>query len=144
MNAFKFGGIKNLKRNKAREEAFCALFEYEVTKCSVEEIMETAAESRDSRFDDYAAKLFKTAVFNLAHVDDIIGRYSASWKLERLPKVTTAVLRLALTEILYFDDIPESVSANEAVELAKKFALTEDASYINGILGAFIKDKNKI
>lgn len=133
-----------MKRKLAREEAFCALFEYEITKNSVEEIMEAAAESRDSSFDEYAEKLFKTVVFNLAHVDDIINKYSASWKIERLPKVTTAVLRLALTEILYFDDIPESVSANEAVELAKKFALTEDASYINGILGAFIKDKNQI
>ena len=61
------------------------------------------------------------------------------WKVNRLPKVSLTVLRLAIGEMLYFRDIPVAATINEAVELAKKYSMQEDAAYINGVLGAFAK-----
>ena len=71
--------------------------------------------------------------------DAEIDRYSEKWKVNRLPKVSLTVLRLAIGEMLYFRDIPVAATINEAVELAKKYSMQEDAAYINGVLGAFAK-----
>lgn len=75
----------------------------------------------------------------LAEIDAEIDRYSEKWKVNRLPKVSLTVLRLAIGEMLYFRDIPVAATINEAVELAKKYSMQEDAAYINGVLGAFAK-----
>ena len=76
---------------------------------------------------------------HLAEIDAEIDRYSEKWKVNRLPKVSLTVLRLAIGEMLYFRDIPVAATINEAVELAKKYSMQEDAAYINGVLGAFAK-----
>ena len=76
---------------------------------------------------------------NMEKIDNIIRRNSKGWKFERISKVDLSILRLALYEILYRDDIPESVSINEAVELAKKYGGEKTGSFINGILGSFIR-----
>ena len=60
---------------------------------------------------------------------------------ERLSKVALSVLRISLCEILYFDEIPVSVSVNEAVELAKKYSIPEDAAFVNGLLGSYIRER---
>ena len=65
--------------------------------------------------------------------------YSKGWKTNRLPKVNLAILRLAIYEIKYVDDVPASVAINEAVELAKKYSGEGDYSFINGILGSVAK-----
>ena len=62
------------------------------------------------------------------------------WSIKRITKTALAILRLAIYEIKYYDEIPVSVSINEAVELAKKYATKEDASFINGILSTVCKD----
>ena len=63
--------------------------------------------------------------------------------MNRLSKVTLAVLRLAIGELMFFDDIPVAATINEAVELAKKYSTQEDANYVNGVLGAYVKDYPK-
>ena len=77
---------------------------------------------------------------NCEEIDKIINENSVGWKVERLPKVSLALMRLAICEILYVPSIPSGVSINEAVELAKKFATQEDASFINGILGKYVRE----
>ena len=72
-------------------------------------------------------------------LDDVINKYSKGWKANRLPKVNLAILRLAIYEIKYLDDVPNSVAINEAVELAKKYSGEGDYSFINGILGSVAK-----
>lgn len=131
-----------MKRTLAREEVFLALFEMEFTKTTPQELMDTAIEVRGAAYDEYAKRLITAAVAHSDEVDTLIAKYSTAWKTNRLPKVTLAVLRLAITEILYMDDIPQNVTANEAVELAKKYGAPDDASYVNGILGTLIKDTN--
>ena len=68
-----------------------------------------------------------------------VEQYSKKWKANRLPKVSLAILMLAITEIAYVKDAPVGAVINEAVELAKKYAGPEDASYINGVLGGYVR-----
>jgi len=72
---------------------------------------------------------------NKAVIDDTINKYSIGWSTERMSKVDVAILRLAVYEILFSDDIPKSVAVNEAVELAKEFSEEKAPKFINAILG---------
>lgn len=79
---------------------------------------------------------------NKDKIDALIVSCSRKWKMDRLPKVDLAILRLAATEILYLsDEIPHQISINEAVNLSKKYSDEESYSLVNGILGALIKEK---
>lgn len=72
-------------------------------------------------------------------IDEIISKNSKSWKLERIAKVDLAILRLALFEILYMDEIPQKVTINEAVELAKKYSAEKSYQFVNGLLGGYLR-----
>jgi N utilization substance protein B len=95
--------------------------------------MQNLAEVRD-----YSVKIVKTFIDNKDEIDELIKKHSRGWDLQRLVKIDRDVLRIAITEILFFDDVPYSVSVDEAVELAKKYSTDESSSFINGILGQII------
>ena len=85
----------------------------------------------------------ETTVEHAAEIDTEIEAHAIDWSIQRLTKVSLAVLRLALCEILYFDDIPVSVTINEAVELAKKYAGQQDSRFINGVLGSVAREREE-
>jgi N utilization substance protein B len=91
----------------------------------------------------FAEELARGAWSAHAELDKYITRYAAGWTLERMANADRNLLRLALYEILYREDIPQSVSINEAVELAKRYSTQESAKFINGILGSFAREKSK-
>ena len=72
-------------------------------------------------------------------LDDAIRKYAKGWRLERISRIAATVLRCAMAEILYMDDIPDAVTINEAVELAKGYEEPETVAFINGILGSFVR-----
>lgn len=72
-------------------------------------------------------------------LDSYIDKYSIGWRFERIPRVAAAIMRVAMYEILYMPEIPNRVAVNEAVSLAKKYEETKVASFINGILGSFVR-----
>ena len=72
-------------------------------------------------------------------IDGYIEQYAVGWKLSRISKVSLAVLRLAIFEILYVEDAPTGVVINEAVEIARRYEEEEKVSFINGILGSFAR-----
>ena len=74
-------------------------------------------------------------------LDAIISRYAQGWKISRISKTALCILRCALYEILYMPDIPSGASINEAVELSKGYDEPETVSFINGILGSFMRDR---
>lgn len=80
---------------------------------------------------------------NMEEIDSIINELSEGWKVERMPKVDLSILRIAIYEMLYREDIPSGVSINEAVELAKNFGGDRSASYINGMLGTLSKKQTE-
>lgn len=133
-----------MTRSQEREQAFIFIFEKEFNKeVDMDELLSCAYESECFEHSLFSESLAKTVFENLETIDSVIEKYSIGWKISRLPKVSLAILRLAIAEIIYLDSVPSSVSANEAVELAKKYASTSDASFINGILGSYIRGKSE-
>ncbi len=128
-----------MKRKQAREEAFILIFEKVFNTESVEEILELANEVRDLEPDDYIKTVFAGVYDNLETLDNIVSENAIGWSISRISKTALSVLRLALFEIKFMDDIPVSVSINEAVELCKKYATKDDASFVNGILSTVAK-----
>lgn len=82
------------------------------------------------------ADILGSIVNNLNSIDEIINSCSSRWKTGRMPKVDLAIMRLATGEMLYADDIPEAVSVNEAINLAKKFSTENSARFVHGVLGS--------
>ena len=107
---------------------------------TLQELAEFADESGLFAVEAFAMEIAVRTMENVANIDERLAALSQKWSLNRLSRVTLTVLRLAASEMLYFDDIPVSVSINEAVELAKKYATTEDASFINGVLGSLSRE----
>ena len=109
-------------------------------------IDEKVASFRASLPDDKQLEFIKNAVTLISEhrdeLDNIIEKYSEGWKSSRISKTAMACMRCAICEILYMDDIPQKVSVNEAVEIAKKYDEAEVVSFINGILGSFLKELN--
>lgn len=128
-----------MKRKQAREEAFILIFEKVFNSDSVEEILELANEVRNLEADDYIKTVFKGVYDNLEVLDETISQNAIGWSIGRISKTALCVLRLSLFEIKFMDDIPVSVSINEAVELCKKYATQDDASFVNGILSTVAK-----
>ena len=132
-----------MTRSEAREQAFILVFERIFNpELSVADMKAIAEDSELFALDAYAENLFTCVCENIQKLDEIISAHLRKWTLNRIPKVSLALLRLSIAEILFFEDVPDSVCANEAVELAKKYAGEEDSSFINGVLGSVIRGKN--
>ncbi|MBQ9532072.1 MAG: transcription antitermination factor NusB [Eubacterium sp.] len=127
-----------MNRYKQREQAFALIFQSLFTESSPEEIIETALEE-ETAIGDYSKELFLGVCEKKEKLDEIISEHSTGWKLSRISKVNISILRLAVYEISYVEDVPDSVAINEAVELAKKYSTKEDAGFVNGILGAYTR-----
>lgn len=128
-----------MTRKEAREQAFILLFEHSFSGDNAQELISAAEEAEIYTEDSFSKQLLSLAIENITQLNSVISEFAKGWKIERLSKVSLAALRLALTEIIYFDDIPSSVSVNEAVELIKKYASEQDASFANGILGSYLR-----
>ena len=131
-----------MTRSEAREQAFILLFEKIFNpEQTLEDMKAVAEECGTFSVDEFAERLGAAAIDYTPESDRLIEANLRGWKLARLPKVTLAILRLAIAEIMLFDDVPDSVSANEAVELAKKYGGDEAPSFINGLLGTVKRRK---
>ena len=132
-----------MTRSEAREQAFILVFEKIFNpELTVEDMKAFAQESELFILDKFAEKLTQSVIENEEAIDETIKSYLKGWTISRIPRVALALLRLAVAEIMYFDNVPDKVSANEAVELAKKYAGEKDVPFINGVLGSVIRGKN--
>jgi len=100
---------------------------------------ELYSEYPDAKQMEYIRRLTALIAENRSEIDGFIERYSKGWKLERISKTALAVMRCAICEMLYMDDIPNAVAINEAVELARGYDDPDIVSYINGVLGGFVR-----
>lgn len=128
-----------MTRKQAREEVFILIFEKAFNDDSVSDILELAIEAREIEPDDYIKDVFFGVFDNLDIIDNTISENAVGWSIKRISKTALSILRLAIYEMKFVESIPVSVSINEAVELAKKYATKEDASFINGILSTVAK-----
>lgn len=134
-------------RKQAREGAMKLLFQMDATGDFSDEALNLFLENFS--FDDMESKYINESVRsikeNLETIDKYIKDNLEGWSIYRLAKVDLAVLRIAIYEILYRNDIPMEVSINEAIEIVKKFSNEDAFRFINGVLGGFVRslDRNE-
>ena len=97
------------------------------------------AELPDAKQMAYIRRLTELTMENRSEIDGFIERYAKGWKLERISKTALAVMRCAICEILYMDDIPNAAAINEAVELDKGYDEPDTVAFVNGVLGGFMR-----
>ena len=128
-------------RRAAREIALNVLYQVDIAKIPPDEALQTALENagvEEIAF-EFVEQLVQGVLANLRAIDAKLKELSIGWELQRQPAVDRNILRMAMFEILYLDHIPPSVSINEAVELAKEYSTDESGRFINGVLGALVR-----
>ncbi|MCR5482688.1 MAG: transcription antitermination factor NusB [Clostridia bacterium] len=127
-----------MTRNEAREIVMQLLFQMEVQKDFSDEAKEKFLEGKITKTDSqnkYINRVFSHVKTNLEYIDDQLNSASEKWNTSRMNKTDLAVLRVAIAEIKFMDDVPASVAINEAVTLGKKFGTDNSGKFINGVLG---------
>ncbi|MCM1330933.1 MAG: transcription antitermination factor NusB [Ruminococcus sp.] len=132
-----------MKRSEVREAVFFLTFEKLFGNGTAEDIIESAYEADNFEMNGDVESLFKSVDEKSEETDGIIAKFSESRQFSRIPKVSVAVLRIALYEMLYDDNVPDNVAISEAVVLTKKFAFEQDVQFVNGLLGAFYRSREK-
>jgi len=127
-------------RHQARKRAVDLLFEAEARGLSPVEVVDVRTALAEAKpevaaLNPYTVTVARGVSEHAAHIDDMITSHLQGWTLDRLPAVDRAVLRVAVWELLYADDVPEPVAVDEAVELAKELSTDESPGFINGVLG---------
>ena len=131
-----------MKRSESREALFILMFQSTFYKdADFNEIIENATEEGEIQIDDYAKRAFEEIHGKLTEIDSSIEKYLNNRSISRLSRVALSALRIAVYEISDQDDVPESVAINEAVNLVKKYDTQESASYVNGVLGSYVRNK---
>ena len=126
-------------REVAMKLAFSRLLGGENTYQAV--LDQSGIEEEPSQSDlQFADTLFNGVQEHIDEIDAYVERFAIGWKIKRMAKVDLSILRVAIFEMLYCDEIPHSVSINEAVELSKQFGGERSSAYVNGILGAVEKE----
>lgn len=124
------------KRRKSREFALQILFQLDITKEDPLKALNCSKEFflKNNIYDDFTQKLVLGVCDHCKEIDKIIERFSENWRIDRMGVVDRNILRLAVFELLYCEDIPPKVTLNEAIDLGKKFGTEDSGSFINGIL----------
>lgn len=142
-------------RKEAREIALHLIFELSFKQFETNEVLPSRLEQAElhdiaeeldlyqNTFDishkNYICEVVTGVGKHLSELDQLIAEYTQNWNVNRISRMTTAILRLAVYEMRYVDDVPEGAAINEAVELAKKYDTEQAASFINGILGGIVR-----
>lgn len=132
-----------MNRRKSREIAMKLLFEMTINKEEYREVLENFKQNTEMKLDDvdfeYIIKIIQGVEENIDLIDNKIQENLRNWKLNRISKMNMSILRLAIYEILFVEDVPDKVAVNESIEIAKKYSDDNAPSFINGVLGNMIK-----
>lgn len=129
-------------RSKARKRAIDVLFESDQRGVDVLTVLADRLQRADPPVGEYAVTLVEGVAQHRDRIDDLVQTYSQGWELDRMPAVDRAVLRLAIYELMYEDDVPDSVVIDEAVELAKQLSTDESPAFVNGLLARILTMKS--
>ncbi len=134
-------------KRKARVFALKMAYAYEMTNqkdslvdgnIDIDESL--GEESKDIKL--YSKRIVDTCISNIKDIDSLITSKSANWDINRIAFIDRIIIRLALSEMLYFDDVPPKVSIVEAVEISKEFSTKDSSRFINGILDSIYNENN--
>lgn len=127
-----------MNRKKSREIAMELLFGMTLSKNTLEETIEYFIEDYEMKLEtidvEYIKNILEVVENNRDILDEKITSALVNWKLDRISKVNLTILRLAIAEMLYLDDVPEKVAINEAIELTKTYSDEKSVSFVNGVL----------
>jgi N utilization substance protein B len=133
-----------LSRRSARDTAFRLFFEYSTVGEFNPATKDIMRDCFDKGMNDnawsYVSDILEKYQANIEQVDAIVEKNSTGWKISHMAKVELSILRLGATELMYMSEIHESITMNECVELAKKYASTKSSRFVNGVLGAISKE----
>ena len=144
-------------RNIAREIAIHLSYELSFSDRFIDELLderltadtfatlaeedELYKEAPNAKQADYIRRLVKGVDEHAAELDGYIAKYAKGWSFARIPLVASAIMRVAMYEMLYMPEIPNGAAINEAVEIAKKYETPETVKFMNGILGSFVRQE---
>lgn len=132
-----------MSRRSARDTAFRLFFEYstvgEFNPATKDVMRDCFDKGMNENAWSYVSDILEKYQSNIEEIDLIVEENSTGWKINHMARVELSILRLGATELLYFDDIHESITINECVELTKKYASTKSSRFVNGVLGAISK-----
>ena len=144
-----------MTRSNAREIAVQLVFSLSFDNVDVKELLEEQltperfqelaeemplyAQFPNEKQEKYIRDLVQGVFAHGPELDDYINRYAVGWSFARIPRMAAAIMRTAMYEVLYMPDIPNAAAINEAVEIAKNYEPQEVVSFVNGILGSFVR-----
>ncbi|NRF89583.1 transcription antitermination factor NusB [Paenibacillus frigoriresistens] len=141
-----------MKRRVAREIAVQSLYQIQMNEATPQEAVQIAIHEAENdnetelnfsgdKIDPlYIIELVEGTYSNKVRIDELLEEYLKGWAMDRLSRIDREVLRLAVYEMLYRDDVPPKVVVNEAIDLAKHYGTEESGKFVNGVLGKMIKE----
>ncbi len=146
-----------MTRSNAREIAVHLIYAQQLSGEDVETVLETRleetyyscladeneaySEAPDKRQRAYIAAAVRGVAEHREELEASLAKYSVGWSVSRISRLAKAIMELAMYEILYLDDVPQNVAVHEALLLAQKYEEPETASYVNGVLGSFVRGR---
>lgn len=135
-------------RSKARKQALDILFEADIRSSSAIDLLSSrlvVEEGPDARpIRDYARSLVTGVIDHKRKIDELISTYAQGWDMDRLPAVDRNILRIAIYEILWDENVPDAVAIDESLVMAATLSTEESASYIHGVLGRIASIRNDL
>lgn len=131
-------------RTKARKRALDVLYASDLRGESATEALDRAVAEGEGPTNPYTAELVRGVSEHRARIDEVLASYSEGWTLDRMPAVDRNVLRLGVYELLYVDDVPDAVAVSEAMTLVRDLSTDESPQFVNGILGAVLRNKTSL
>lgn len=131
-------------RSKARKRALDYLYAAEMRGESPLVRLEGAVADGEGHTNPYTEELVRGVVGEQQRLDGLLDSYSRDWALNRMPAVDRNILRIGLWELLYSDDVPDVVAVDEAVDLARALSTDDSPTFVNGILGALMRDQEDL
>lgn len=137
------------RRRRARELALQGMYSWEISGNSVEVVVDQVCRegSADEDVSSFMSELLRKTIAHQTILDENVASVVENWEFERIALVDRLILRLALCELLYFEEIPPKVTINEAIDLAKEYSTAQSGRFVNGILDSLyrkLKSEKKI
>ena len=131
-------------RSKARKRALDVLYAADLRGQDPVEALDAAIADGEAPTNPYTETLVRGVGEHRARIDELLGQYAEGWTLDRMPAVDRAALRIGAFELLYDDDVPHPVAVSEAVALVRNLSTDDSPSFVNGVLGAMLRDRDTL
>jgi N utilization substance protein B len=125
-------------RSKARKRAVDVLYEADIRSGNPLTLLRERLDDGTTPVHEHTVRLVEGVAEHAVRIDALIDAHASNWSIDRLPDVDRAILRMAVFELLWADDVPDAVVIDEAVELAKMLSTDDSPAYVNGVLGAIL------